>query len=655
MLIKLVFFNIIKLVITLKFIKVCFKFGLWLVICLITLLTGLYVYAYFSPSINIKNSNSIQIYDNENSLIYQGSSTNKWVSIDEISDDLINAMISVEDKNFYKHLGFDYLRIAKAMYLNVKNKSIVQGASTISQQYVKNLFLDFDQTWERKIDEAFLTLELEMHYSKEEILEGYLNTINFGQGNYGIEAASNYYFNKHASELSLEEAIMLAGIPKNPSNFNPVSNYDNAVNRALVVAKSMVNNEVLDENVLDSLYKENLTIYGKRDSNNLVTLMYYQDAVMNELNDIKSIPKSLIESGGLKIYTNLDIDAQTSLENAIKENMLEDDVQVASIMVEPSTGKVIALVGGRDYAISQYNRVTSAKRQIGSTIKPFLYYTALEQNMTSASTFKSEETTFVFSNNQTYSPTNYANSYANSEITMAAALAYSDNIYAVKTHLFLGEDMLVDTLKTSGLQTSIDAVPSLALGATEVNMFDWARAYSTLASGGDYNDLYFIERIEDSDGNILYEKKNRKKTVLNTNYVYILNEMMRNTYNSSFISYNYPTVMSIKDDIKHTFAIKSGTTDYDYWCVGYNPNILTLVWTGNDDNKDLDSKYSKITKKIWVTSTEGYLGDSEDDWYETPDNVVGTILDAVSGGSATNSNKSALFYFLKGTEPSNTE
>jgi len=539
-------------VIILKLIKNTFKLGIWFFIIGIVTLTCLYIYAYFSPSINIKTSNSIQIFDNKKNLIYQGSSTNKWVNIEEISPYLINAMISVEDKNFYKHMGFDYLRIAKAMYLNVKNKSIIQGASTISQQYVKNLFLDFDQTWERKIDEAFLTLELEMHYSKDEILEGYLNTINFGQGNYGIESASNYYFNKHANELSLEEAIMLAGIPKNPSNFNPISNYENAVKRAKVVAECMLENGYINDNDYNNLYKNPLNLYGKRDSNNLVTLMYYQDAVMDELNNIKTIPKSLIDSGGLKIYTNLDMDAQTNLESAIKENMLDDDTQVASVMIDPMSGKVIALAGGKDYALSQYNRILSAKRQVGSTIKPFLYYSALDQNMTSASTFKSEETTFVFSNNQTYSPTNYANTYANSDITMAAALAYSDNIYAVKTHLFLGEDMLVKTLNDAGLEENLEAVPSLALGAREINMLDYAEAYTTLASGGEHKDLYFIEHIEDSDGNILYEKKQKREIVLNSNYVYILNEMMRGTYNSSFISYNYPTVMSIKDQIKHT-------------------------------------------------------------------------------------------------------
>ncbi len=618
-------------------------------------MSSLYIYAYFTPSINIKSGNAIQILDNNDSIVYQGSSSNKWVNLDEISDDVKNAVIATEDKYFYKHLGFDYLRIVKAMALNIKNKSIVQGASTISQQYVKNLFLDFDQNWNRKIEEAFLTLELEMHYTKDEILEGYLNTINFGQGNYGIESASNFYFNKHAKDLSLEEAIMLAGIPKNPSNFNPVTNYDNAVKRAKIVAASMVNNDMLQENEVKSLFTNKLEIYGKRDSNNLKTLLYYQDAVMKELNDIKTISKSLIDSGGLKIYTNLDLEAQTNLENAIDNNMLDDDTQVASIMIEPESGKVIALAGGRDYSISQYNRVTSSKRQVGSTIKPFLYYSALEQNMTSASTFKSEETTFVFSDNKTYSPTNFANSYANSDITMAAALAYSDNIYAVKTHLFLGEETLVNTLKQCGLNEKVSAVPSLALGATELNMFDYAEAYTTLASGGEKKDLYLIRKIENSNGNVIYEKKNEKEIILNTNYVYILNEMMTNTYNRSFISYNAPTVLSISPKITHKYAIKTGTTDNDYWTVGYNKKALTLVWTGNDNNENLNSKYSKITKNIWVDTMENYLANknitSDEDWYEIPQNVVSTILDSVTGEQANDGNKSAVFYFLKGTEP----
>ena len=188
------------------------KFSIFIFISGIITMLGLYFYAALLPKLELKTANSFQIFDNTNSLIIQGSSSESWTDLEDISKDLIDATLSIEDKNFYKHQGFDYLRIIKALYVNIKNKNITQGASTISQQYVKNLYLDFGQTWKRKIEEAFLTMQLEINYDKDEILEGYLNTINYGQGNYGIKNASNYYFNKEPSELTKEEAIILAGI-----------------------------------------------------------------------------------------------------------------------------------------------------------------------------------------------------------------------------------------------------------------------------------------------------------------------------------------------------------------------------------------------------------------------------------------------------------
>ena len=386
-------------------------------------MVGLYTYAYLSPKLDLKTSGSLYLYDNNNELIYQGSRNNEWANIEDISDYLINATIAVEDKNFYKHNGFDYLRIIKAMYLNIKNGAIVQGASTISQQYIKNLYLDFDQTWERKIEEAFLTLELEVHYEKDEILEGYLNTINYGQGNMGIVNASSYYFNKKPSELTLEEAIMLAGISKNPGAYNPVSDYDACINRAKIVAQAMLNNEYIDEETYNSLFQEKIKIYGQNKTNNLQMIMYYQDAVLDELSNIPEIPESLIDAGGLKIYTTLDMDIQTNMEENILANKVDDEIQVASIIVDPNTGAIKALTGGMNYATSEYNRAIDSKRQVGSTMKPFLYYAALENNMTMSSTFSSEPTTFNLSNGKTYSPSNADDLYANKEITMAAALA----------------------------------------------------------------------------------------------------------------------------------------------------------------------------------------------------------------------------------------
>lgn len=635
-----------------KKIKFMFKLSIFALISFIVCMSCLYVYAYLSSGIDIKTSNSFYIYDNKEALVYQGSGNSEWVDLEDVSPYFLDAIVSTEDKYFYKHMGFDYLRIAKSFYTNIKNGYISQGGSTISQQYVKNMYLDFDKTWSRKIQEAFLTLKLETHYSKEDILEGYINTINFGQGCYGISEASKYYFNKSASELSLEEAVILAGIPKAPNTYNPVANYEKAIKRGKIVAECMLNNEKIDRNTYDNLFKETLSIYGKSDLNNLQTLMYYQDAVMSELKTLHGIPSSLIDAGGLKIYTNLDIDAQTKLENSIIDNMQDDEVQVASVVIEPSTGKIMALTGGKDYKTSQYNRVTSAKRQVGSTIKPFLYYAALENNMTSASTFLSEKTDFVFSNNQTYSPTNYADKYANTDITMAAALAYSDNVYAVKTHLFLGEETLVETMKTVGLQEELEAIPSLALGSKEINMLDYAVAYNTLASGGYKQDVYLIDRVEDLNGNVLYQHRQKRELVLNTNYLYILNEMMSNTYNEDFISYNSPTALSIKNKLTKKYAIKSGSTNNDYWLVGYNPDIMMMVWTGEDNNQEVESNYSKITKNIWADTVERILEGNEETWYTQPQNVDAVYLDPLTGQYTTEENGS-LFYFLKGTEPVN--
>lgn len=625
------------------------KTGVFLFITFLIVMTGLYAYAYFSPKLELANIGQMYIYDKENTLVYQGSGTSEWVNLENISSHLVNAVISVEDKNFYKHQGFDYLRIAKAMMTNIKNQSIVQGASTISQQYIKNMYLDFDQTWKRKIEEAFLTLELEVHYDKDAILEGYLNTINFGAGNYGIMNASRYYFDKDASELTLEEAIMLAGIPKNPSRFNPVNHYDACIERAKVVALTMLNNEVIDEETYNHLYENPIPIYGKRETNNLQMLMYYQDAVLKELEKLPGIPTSLLDSGSLKIYTTLDMGAQTKLEESILNQVTDENLQIASVLVDPESGAVRALTGGMNYAESQFNRALQSKRQVGSTMKPFLYYAALENGMTSSSKFMSEYTNFVFSNNKVYSPANYNNIYANKEITMAAALAYSDNIYAVKTHLFLGEDTLVNTAKKMGITGELVANPSLALGTSELNMLDYVHGYTTLANGGYTTDNYFIEKVEDLNGNVLYEHKNKKKMVLNSNYVYILNEMLTNTSNSKFQSYISPTALSIANKMSKKYALKTGTTKTDYWTVGYNPDGLLMIWLGYDDAREIGNETSRWAKNIWVETMEEYLKDTEAHWYDTPENIVGILQDPVTGEPVKDGN-AAVFYYVKGSE-----
>lgn len=631
--------------------KFLIKSFIFLFISFVVLLIGLYTYAYLSPKLDLKTSGSLYLYDNKNDLVYQGSRSNEWANLEDISDNLKNAVIAVEDKNFYNHHGFDYLRIAKAMLTNIKKKSIVQGASTISQQYIKNLYLDFDKTWKRKAEEAILTLELEVHYDKDDILEGYLNTINYGQGNMGIVNASSYYFNKKPSELTLEEAIMLAGIPKNPAGYNPVSNYEASLKRAWIVAKSMLNNGYIDEDTYNNLFKERLEIFGQTKNNNLQMIMYYQEAVLNELSNIKKIPASLINAGGLKIYTTLDLKEQTSLENNILSNKVDDELQVASVIVDPKTGAVKALTGGMNYAKSQYNRALKSKRQVGSTMKPFLYYAALENNMTMSSSFRSEETTFNLASGKTYAPQNAGNIYASKEITMAAALALSDNIYAVKTNLFLGVDKMIDVAKRTGINANLDEVASLPLGTSEINILDYATGYTTFASGGYQKELYFIEKIEDIDGNILYEHEDLNRLVINPNYTYILNEMMTSTTNDAYVDYTTPTALNIASILTHKYALKTGSTNTDYWIVGYNPDRLMMMWMGYDNNKEVNGNVRNNAKKIWALTIEESLNSINTTWYETPKNVIAIPLDAVTGKTTNNQNKVALYYYVKGTEP----
>ena len=618
-----------------------------LIFCLCFL--GLYAYCLVTPKIEITRNQSYYLYDNENNLLFNN---NSWVELDDISDNLINATLSTEDRHFYYHMGFDFIRIVKAIISNISSRSLSEGASTITQQYARNLYLNHDKTWSRKIEEALLAFELETHYTKDEILEGYLNTINYG-GVFGIENASQYYFNKSSSELTLAEASMLAGIPQSPSNYSPLYNLDLAKKRQKTVLTLMVNNETISEDEMNSAIETELTYVGNKNTNVTSGKLYFKDAVLNELSTISSIPESILTTGGIKIYTTLDNDAQTSLENSINGKEFVD-LQVASVLMDPNNGEVLALVGGTNYNTSQFNRAISAKRQVGSTMKPFLYYAALESGFTSASSFISEKTTFSFSSNKKYTPKNYNDKYADGPLSMGAAIAYSDNIYAVKTHLFLGEENLVTIANRVGIAKKLEAVPSLALGTEEISLMEMVSGYASFANMGYKVNSHLIKKIEDNNGNILYEYKEEKVNILNESLVYILNEMLTYTYDKDFIDYNYPTMISLLPKITNKYSIKSGTTNTDMWIMGYNQDAVLGVWTGYDDNKEFKSGDSSFHKDIWIETMENYLDNKDCSWYDIPNNIVGVLVNPLTGELATEKDKvKKLFYFLKGTEPHN--
>ncbi len=610
----------------------------------------LYVYCLITPKIEISRNQSYYLYDSDNNLIFNNYS---WLDIDQINQKVIDATLSVEDKLFYYHIGFDYFRIIKAAFKNITSKSLVEGASTITQQYARNLYLNYDKTWKRKIEEAILAFELETHYTKNEILEGYLNTINYG-GVYGIENAAEFYFDKSAKELSLAEAAMLAGIPQSPANNSPLVNVDKANKRQKMVLKMMLDNKKITNDEYNEAISINLNYSGINNDKVTSGKLYFKDAVLDELKEIPNIPKSILSTGGIKIYTTLDNSAQNELEKAINSKDM-GEMETAAILMDPRNGNVLALVGGRNYKTSQFNRAISAKRQIGSTMKPLLYYTALENGFTAASSFISEKTTFSFSNGKKYTPKNYNDKYADGPLSMGAAIAYSDNIYAVKTHLFLGEEKLVSISNRLGINEKLNPVPSLALGTEEIRLIDMVNSYATFANMGYKVNSHFITKIEDSRGNILYEYNDEKHNILNESLVYILNEMLTYTYDSSFIDYNYPTLISLLPKITHKYAIKSGTTNTDMWIIGYNKNAVLGVWTGYDDNRFFSDGDGIFHKDIWIETMEGYLKDKNNDWYEAPNNIIGELVNPITGERKKDGDKkSKMFYFINGTQPYET-
>lgn len=630
------------------FLKICFVF---LFLFIIINFIGI-IYGYTSNKIDIKTANTFYLYDSKESLVFKSNGNEKWISLDDMNSYVIDATIAVEDKNFYEHNGFDFLRIFKAIIENIRAGEIVQGASTITQQYAKNLFLDFGQSWERKWKEMWITFQLEQQYDKNNILEGYLNTINYGNGNYGIGSASSYYFDKDVSELSLAEASILAGIPNSPSNYSPLSNYSLSKTRQKVVLSRMVDNNFITKEEADIAYNEELTFYGEMKNEELSSLLYFQDAVMQELETISAIPESYLDTGGLKIYTTLDIQAQKALESGVKKNQINGEIEVAKVMMNPNNGNILGLIGGINYKKSQFNRATMSLRQPGSTIKPFLYYDALLNGFTASTTFLSQQTTFHFDNGNTYSPSNSGNIYGNQDISLAAAIAYSDNIYAVKTHLFLGEENLVDILRKVGITSNLDSSPSLPLGSYEVNIIELTKAYGILANGGKNIDAHFIEKIEDIEGNILYQYEKEEEIILDPVYTFLISELLTTSYDRSLIDFANPTCIRMISDLTHKYALKSGSTDTDAWVVGYTPDIVLASWAGYDVNKPIENEIVSSNKTSWAISIEEYLKNKESNWYDIPDNVRGVLVNPLNGKVATNESKhKKILYYLEGTEP----
>lgn len=625
-----------------------------LVVCVIT--SSFLVIAFSIINYNLKYEMpqilTIELYDKDNNKYLSYSNNNKqtYVTLDKISDYVIDAFISIEDKRFYNHQGVDFIRIGGAIISDIKNQEFVEGASTITQQYVKNLYLSNDKTIERKLNEVLIAMNIERQYSKDEILTGYLNSIYFDSGIYGIEDASIFYFNKHAKDLTLVEACSLASIPKSPSSYSPIRNPEkNKERRNLVLYELYQDNKIDYETYIKSLNEE-LILYGIHPEDKNENAPYFQDLVIRELKTMGWLND--YTSRGLKVYTTLDSSLTNAIVESINKRHPNSEIETAVYAIEPKTGNILAVVGGNNYEDSSFNRAVDSLRQSGSAIKPFLYLTALEHGFTPATTFKSEPTTFYI-NNEKYSPKNYANIYANQDVSMVYAIATSDNIYAMKTHLFLGTNELVNTLKRFKISGDIPSIPSLALGTYEISLQELITAYGVLANEGIYVEPTLITKITTFDDEVLYEKKNKETSRLaNKSDVFLLNESMTSIFDNS-MTYNIrPTGGRLVSLLNHKYAGKSGTTDTDNIMVGYNPDILVGVWTGYDDSRLIED-YDDLSygKYIWADVVESYMKKRKNIWYEIPDDVIKVDLNPMSGFYPSFDEYHKNLYFKKNNIP----
>lgn len=570
------------------------------------------------------------------------------VPLHEMAPELVNATIAIEDRAFREHYGFDFRRLGMAVYVNVINMDKQQGASTITQQLARNLYLTMEKTWDRKIREAFLAIQLELNYSKNEILEMYMNQIYYGHSAYGAQAAAQTYFGKDVKDLTLAESAMLAGIPKGPSYYSPLVDFERAKSRQKLILGAMEREGMITEQESEKAYAEKLTFRERSAENIADTAPYFRDYIANLVKNKYGIDEELFIHGGLKIHTTLDPVMQKKAEEIVAQVMPKDNpnLQVALVAMDPLTGHIKAMVGGRDYQQSQYNR-TLAKRQPGSAFKPIMYLAALQNGFTPLTMMKSEPTVFTYDRNKQYIPRNFGGRYANAMINMREALKTSDNIYAVKTIDFLGPQKVVDEAKKLGITSPLLAVPSLALGTSPVSPLELNAAYAAIVNQGEAIAPIAITSIEDSKGNILVEEKTVKTRVADPVASALLVNMMQSVFERSGTGYR------VANELNRPVAGKTGSTDVDAWLSGFTPQLVSTVWVGYDKNQKVDDvKEGYLSKKIWAQFMESSLKDQPPALFNMPAGVVSVYIDPASGKLATEHCPAPeLFYFATGTEP----
>ena len=607
------------------------------------------------------------------------------VPLDRVSPHLVKAVVSIEDQRFYDHSGIDFIRVAAAAVRNLQAGRRAEGGSTITQQLARLTFLNRDKTYRRKLKEVILAANIEREYSKKEILEMYLNKVYFGDGLYGVEAASRGYFAKHASELTIDEAALLAGLIQSPSSYAPTVNRDRAVARRNVVLQTMAAGGGLDQAHYAAAKQAPVVLANGLEMKETFGL-YFKEQVRKEL--VERFGASRVAAGGLRVFTTLDLELQRAAEKTLEDGLTAiehrrgyphkrkdskeskeskeskvraDYLQGALIAIDPHTGAVRAMVGGRDFVESRFNRATQAKRQSGSAFKPFVYAAALESGYAPASVIDNLNVPIATAGG-TWVPED-EHSTAGS-MTMRAALRMSSNRAAVQMLNTIGIPKAVAYAQKLNVGTP-PSVPSLALGAGDVTLASLTAAYGAFADEGMVRPPVVIRRVEDSDGKVLYRDAGKAERAVAPSTAFLMSSMLADVINSG------TAYKARQAGFTLPAAGKTGTTsDYvDAWFVGFTPHLVTGVWVGFDQPRTIvpNGYAAELAVPIWTGFMKTATREDKPDWLAKPADVIGVSVCRLSGklpnagcGGVQSidqdgfiATKSQVYtdYFVKGTQP----
>src|SRR5881409_2338875 len=576
-----------------------------------------------------------------------------FVPLAQIPQSLRDAVIATEDRRFYSHWGIDPIGVARAVVQNYRRGRIAEGGSTITQQLTKVLFLTPDKSLERKLREAVLAMELERRYSKDRILEMYLNQVYFGSGSYGVEAAARTYFGKSVSELTVRESALLAGLPRAPTNYSPFERPEAAKRRREVVLRRMVDFGTIKDEEAKRLAKTDLGLIPPE--RRRTTGQYFIDYVQQTL-EAKYGP-DLVLKGGLNVYTTLNPTMQLTAEQSLREGLKAlqgrtgspqgrpgETPEGAVVTVEPQTGYVKAMVGGSDFFRSEFNRAVQAKRQPGSAFKPFIYIAALEAGFTPASQIEDSPVSYTVGGGQpVWKPENYDRKFRGST-TLQQAIEESANVVTVKLQERIGLSKTIQVARRLGIASPLDVNLSLALGTSDLSLLELTSAYGVLANQGVWMPPVTIRYVTDAQGKLLEEHVPEGREAIAPETAYVITHMLRGVVERG-------TGQAAKA-LGRPIAAKTGTTN-DYsnaWFIGFTPRLATGVWVGYDRPRSLgrDETGSRVAVPIWVSYMGKILVDSPKEDFPVPDRVATLLVDEDPSGECI---RPVPMAFIKGTEP----